>query len=73
MLEQSKFGDFTDHYAETAAFGGQPENQVPRALPADDSKPNALLPPPTTAAAQPAPKKGFFGKFKGLFQKSKPE
>jgi type II secretion system protein D len=73
MLEQSKFGDFLDNYAETAAFGGQPENQVPRALPADEARPNALLPPPATAAAEPAPKKGFFGKIKGLFQKSKPE
>ena len=72
MLEQAKFGDFSDNYAETAAFGGQPETQVPRALPADEAKPNALLPPPATAAVQPAPKKGFFGKFKGLFQKSKP-
>ena len=73
MLEQAKFGDFLDNYAETAAFAGKPETQVPRALPADDAKPNALLPPPSTAAAQPEPKKSFFAKIKGLFQKSKPE
>lgn len=73
MLEQSKFSDFLDNYAETAGFGGKPENKVPRALPADDPRPNALLPAPATAAAEPAPKKGFFSKIKGLFQKSNPQ
>ena len=72
MLEQAKFGDFSDNYAETAAFAGKPETMVPRALPADEAKPNALLPPPAMAE-EPAPKKGFLSRMKGWFQKPKAE
>jgi general secretion pathway protein D len=73
MLEQAKYGDFSDHYDETAAFGVQPENQVPRAQHVEDAKPKgqkALPPPPVE---EPAPKKSLFGKFKSLFKKTKPE
>jgi hypothetical protein len=69
MLDQAKMGDHIAGYNETVQFGGMPETVVPKALPADN-KPNALLPPPAVVGE---PKKSFFGRMKGLFQKSKPE
>jgi type II secretion system protein D len=68
MLDQAKMGDHIAGYNETVQFGGMPETVVPKALPADN-KPNDLLPPPAIVAE---PKKSFFGRMKGLFQKSKP-
>lgn len=75
MLEQARFGDSSENYEDTAAFGGMPETIIPRGAPAA-AKPNDLLPPPAPAQAAPAapePKKGFFSKMKGLFHKSKSE
>jgi len=69
VLEQERFGDYSDNYDEAAGFAGRPETAVPRALPADDPKPNKHPQP----AAEPAPKKGLFSKMKGWFQRSKAE
>ncbi len=69
-LEQAKFGDYSANFIQGSEFAGMPEIAVPPAVPANGGSPNSLLPPP--AAAEPAPKKGFFSKMKGLFQKSKP-
>ena len=66
MLEQAKFGDYSASFDEAAGFAGMPETIVPRALPANADKPNELLPPPETVGAEP--KKGLFGKIKGLFR-----
>jgi general secretion pathway protein D len=63
MLEQAKFSDYSANFDEAAGFAGMPETIVPRALPADAEKPNSLLPPPETVAAEP--KKGLLGKMKG--------
>jgi type II secretion system protein D len=71
MLEQAKFGDYSANFDEAAGFAGMPETIVPRALPAEADKPNALLPPPETVAAEP--KKGLLGKMKGWFQKTNPD
>ncbi len=71
MLEQAKFSDYSANFDEAAGFAGMPETIVPRALPADAEKPNALLPPPETVAAEP--KKGLLGKMKGWFQKTNPD
>lgn len=77
MLEQAKMADYTEHFDETSKFGGMPDTLVPRAQPAEEARPNALLPARTDAAApaaaEPAPKKGLLSRFKGLFQKSKPQ
>ena len=74
MLEQAKMADYTEHFDETSKFGGMPETLVPRAQPAEEARPNALLPARTDAAAdtEPATKKGLLSRIKGLFQKSKP-
>jgi len=71
FLAQARFGDYSANFDEAAQFAGMPETIVPRALPADTEKPNALLPPPETPADEP--KKGFLGKMKGWFHKSNPE
>lgn len=71
MLEQAKFGDYSANFAEAAQFAGMPETIVPRALPADAEKPNALLPPPE--AVEAGPKKGLLGRMKGWFQRSNPD
>ncbi|WP_395744091.1 secretin N-terminal domain-containing protein [Prosthecobacter sp.] len=71
MLEQAKFGDYSADFNEAAGFAGMPETIVPRAIPAETAKPNALLPPPAPTEAEP--KKGLLGKMKGWFQKSKSE
>jgi len=71
ILEQAKFGDYSANFDEAAGFAGMPETIVPRALPAEADKPNALLPPPETVAAEP--KKGLLGKMKGWFQKTNPD
>ncbi|OYW74277.1 MAG: hypothetical protein B7Z37_18375 [Verrucomicrobia bacterium 12-59-8] len=75
MLEQARFGDSSENYEQAAGFGGRPETVVPRALPADDGRPNNLLPSRTDAAApaEPEPKKGIFSKMKGWFKKPKTE
>lgn len=71
MLEQAKFGDYSANFDEAAQFAGMPETIVPRALPVVSDKPNDLLPPPSPKVAQP--KRGFFSKVKGVFQKTKVE
>ncbi|MHB1077998.1 MAG: secretin N-terminal domain-containing protein [Prosthecobacter sp.] len=71
MLEQAKFGDYSANFDEAAQFAGMPETIVPRALPADAEKPNALLPPPETV--ETGPKKGLLGKMKGWFQRPNPD
>ena len=71
MLEQAKFGDYSANFDEAAGFAGMPETIVPRALPAEADKPNALLPPPEAGEAEP--KKGLLGKMKGWFQRSSSE
>lgn len=71
MLEQAKFGDYSANFDEAAGFAGMPETIVPRALPAEADKPNALLPPPEAVEAEP--KKGLLGKMKGWFQRSSSE
>jgi len=81
MLEQERVGDASQNYDMTASFGNMPEVLVPRATPANEAKPNAILPPPGKPESAPAgnappeeqPKKGFFGKIKGFFSKAKPE
>ena len=81
MLEQARLGDGSANYNMTSEFGNMPEALVPRATPANDAKPNAILPPPGKPESAPAgnaqpeeqPKKGFFGKIKGFFSKAKPE
>lgn len=81
MLEQERVGDASQNYDMTASFGNMPEVLVPRATPANEAKPNAILPPPGKPEPAPAgnaqpeeqPKKGFFGKIKGFFSKAKPE
>ena len=70
MLEQARMGDASANFDLTAQFAGMPETIVPRATPASEDKPNALLPPPTLPASEP--KKGFFGKVKDLFTRKKP-
>ncbi|MBN8419265.1 MAG: hypothetical protein J0L73_10140 [Verrucomicrobia bacterium] len=71
FLAQAKFGDYSANFDEAAQFAGMPETIVPRALPAEADKPNALLPPPESAVGEP--KKSFLGKMKGWFHKSNPE
>jgi general secretion pathway protein D len=71
MLEQAKFGDYSANFDEAAQFAGMPETIVPRAIPAEADKPNALLPP--AEAVESEPKKGLLGKMKGWFHKSNPE
>lgn len=71
FLAQAKFGDYSANFDEAAQFAGMPETIVPRALPADAEKPNALLPPPEPATGEP--KKGLLGRMKGWFHKSNPE
>ncbi len=71
MVEQARFGDYSANFDEAAQFAGMPETIVPRAIPAEADKPNALLPPPETVEAEP--KKGLLGKMKGWFHKSNPE
>lgn len=72
MLEQAKIGDNSANFDEAAGFAGTPETIVPRAIPARGDKPNDLLPPPFMAP-QTEPKKGFFGRLKGVFHKTKTE
>lgn len=71
FLAQAKFGDYSANFDEAAQFAVMPETIVPRALPADAEKTNALLPPPETVEA--GPKKGLLGKMKGWFQRSNPD
>ncbi len=69
MLEQAKFGDYSANFDEAAGFAGMPETIVPRAIPAVEDKPNALLPPPEEVEIEP--KKSFMGKMKTLFSRKK--
>ncbi|MCF7789393.1 MAG: hypothetical protein K9N47_24945 [Prosthecobacter sp.] len=71
LLEQAKFGGYSANFDEAAQFAGMPETIVPRAIPAEADKPNALLPPPETVEAEP--KKELLGKMKGWFHKSNPD
>ncbi|MCX6848761.1 MAG: hypothetical protein NTY98_07560 [Verrucomicrobia bacterium] len=71
MLEQAKFGDYSANFDEAAGFAGMPETIVPRAIPAVEDKPNALLPPPE--AGEVEPKKGLLDKMKGWFKSSSSE
>ena len=73
MLEQERLGDASANYDMTSSFGNMPEMPVPKAIPANEGKPNAILPPPGKPEPAPETKKGFFNKVKGWFQKSKPE
>jgi type II secretion system protein D len=70
MLEQARMGDASANFDLTAQFAGMPETIAPRAIPVQEDKPNALLPPP--AVTEPKTKKRFFDKVKSLFSR-KPE
>jgi type II secretory pathway component GspD/PulD (secretin) len=70
MLEQARIGDGSENFDKAFQFENMPETIVPRAIPAREDKPNDLLPPPRPA---PEPKKSFFSKVKGLFQKERKE
>ena len=73
MLEQERVGDASQNYDLTSGFGNMPEMPVPKATPANEGKPNAILPPPGQPEPKPEAKKGLLNKMKGWFQKSKPE
>ncbi|MBB5035209.1 secretin N-terminal domain-containing protein [Prosthecobacter vanneervenii] len=73
MLEQERLGDASANYDRTASFGSMPEMPVPKAVPANEGKPNDILPPPGQPEPKPEAKKGLLNKMKGWFQKSKPE
>lgn len=68
-LEQARMGDYSDNFDEAAGFAGMPEVPVPAAMPSEGSRPNDLLPSPAPDVEKP--KKTFFGKIKGLFQRTK--
>ncbi len=60
-LEQARMADHSLNFDEAASFGGYPEEIIPTG-----EVPNHLL--PTPGAAEP-PKKTFFGKIKGIFNR----
>lgn len=68
MLQQAKFGDHVQKFEETRAFGGSPNDGVPRA---DEVREAAPAPPPARPEKPEETKKSFFGRMKSLFTRDK--
>lgn len=73
MLQQAKFGDHVGKFEETRAFGGTPNDFVPRADEVREAVPQPELAQPALVRPEKTEetKKSFFGKMKSLFTRDK--
>ncbi|MGV3660271.1 MAG: secretin N-terminal domain-containing protein [Prosthecobacter sp.] len=75
MLTQAKLGNHVQGFEEARAFGGIPDEAVPKALQVEDAVPVSRVPTPVYSAPAPVKeveaKKSPFGWVKSIFSKDK--